>query len=171
MLANAIHRLADRAEHDSPQKKTYEAISIEEWLAKESDLHPRQFGIRRATTFAPLGERSFLDRSKCETSSENGQQPRGLRYLPFTQTTFQEICEKFQVHRSIVRAVSRSDVPTISCDRVDMDGPALGMIAYQCRQCVFLANYLCLVKFTIAGLPTPGITIWPCQQRTTLKVD
>jgi hypothetical protein len=126
MPANTVHRLADRAESGSPQKATYEHMSIEEWLGKASDPPLRSLGIRRASTFAPLAEKISLDRSNCEPSSRKGQQPRSLRYLPFSQYTFEQICEKFQVHRSIVRAVARSDVPTISCDRVDMKGPALG---------------------------------------------
>ncbi|KAF2030942.1 hypothetical protein EK21DRAFT_48425, partial [Setomelanomma holmii] len=55
---------------------------------------------------------------------------RSLRNLPFSRVTFEKICQKLQVHRSIVRAVARTDVPSISCDRVDMRGQAL---VYNCR--------------------------------------
>jgi hypothetical protein len=129
MFTNAFGRLADRTERDSPHKATYEAMSIEDWLAKASDLPPRNFGIRRATTFAPLGDKSFLGPTNCPSASGGRQQPRGLRHLPFSQQTFEEICEKFQVHGSIVRALARSDVPTFSYDRVVMAESALGMIS------------------------------------------
>jgi hypothetical protein len=110
-----------------------ELMSIEEWLAKASDLPPRPYELRRATTFAPLGEKSSPDPSNAGSTLVDGQQPRGLRYLPFSQETFQQICEKFQVHRSIVRAMARSDVPIISCDKVDMKEPAFGMIPHAHR--------------------------------------
>jgi hypothetical protein len=107
-------------------------MSIEEWLAKASDIPPHSLGIRRAATFAPLGEKQGIDRSNCTSSSSNRRQPRGLRYLPFSQSTFEQICEKFQVHGSIVRALARSDVPTFQCNKVNMKEPALGMT--QARQ-------------------------------------
>jgi hypothetical protein len=127
-LTSSLYRLADRAQHDSSQVTTNELLSIEDWLAKTSDPPLVPFGRRRATTCAPLGEKSSFDPSNYDSVSREGQQPRSLRRLPFSQGTFEQICEKFQVHRSIVRAIARSDVPVISCDRVHMNAPAIGMI-------------------------------------------
>jgi hypothetical protein len=104
-------------------------MSIDEWLAKSSDLPARSLGIRRAETFARLGEKTSQGHQSCEQTSDYGRQPRGLRNLPYSLETFESICEKFQVHDSIVRVVTRTDVPTISCAKVDMRGPALGMLA------------------------------------------
>ena len=101
-------------------------MSIEEWLAKADDVFPRSFGIRRATTFAPLGEKSSLDRQGREVHLGDRKRPRSILQLPFAQQTFEQICERFQVHGSIVRTLTRSDVPTFSCDNVAMNGEAFG---------------------------------------------
>ncbi|KAH7091633.1 hypothetical protein FB567DRAFT_278455 [Paraphoma chrysanthemicola] len=122
--------LADRSENYLPHKATYGPMSIDEWLAKSTDLPARPLEIRRAETFARLGEKPTEGHSSCDQTPEYGRQPRGLRHLPYSLETFESICEKFQVHDSIVRVVTRTDVPTISSARVDMNGPAL---VYSCR--------------------------------------
>jgi hypothetical protein len=103
-------------------------MSINDWIAHlESDIAPT-IGIRRAGTFDPLSEKHQI-----------GQHPRGstlrhgsVRDLPFSQKTFEFICKKFQVHESILRAVSRSDVPMLSCEPVNMKHSAFGKPSCTC---------------------------------------
>lgn len=101
-------------------------MSIEQWLAKAELLLPTKNGARRETTFAPLAKEPLLDSVKHEVPSHPTSILRSLRYLPYSQRTFRHICERFQVHKSVVRTLARSDVPTFSCDDVEMGEPALG---------------------------------------------
>jgi hypothetical protein len=103
-------------------------MSIEEWLAKAEDSGSCTHAVRRQTTFAALGEKPHRDYIKREAPEPHGRRPRSLLNLPFSKETFHQICEQFQVHDSIVRALTRSDVPTFACDSVDMDGPAQSKI-------------------------------------------
>ena len=145
-------------------------MSIEEWLVKINESSSQQFRIRRAATLAPLGEKASLDHSIGQLSPGRRQQPRGLRHLPFSKETFVQICEKFQVHRSIVRSVARSDVPSITCDRVDLKGPALGIVPTHAYSDQIFTNHDFFDKFTIAEHPIRGILTWPYQQLTILNV-
>jgi hypothetical protein len=56
--------------------------------------------------------------------SEGERKSRGsereLRHLPVDQSTFKAICQKFCVHSSIARVVSRADVPVFSRAEVQM---------------------------------------------------
>jgi hypothetical protein len=99
-------------------------MTIEEWLEKAEDSGSCTRAIRRETTFAPLGENSNRDHIKREPAMPHARRSRSLLNLPFSQQTFQRICERFQVHDSIVRALTRSDVPTFTSDMVEMDEPA-----------------------------------------------
>jgi hypothetical protein len=64
-------------------------------------------------------------------TSQNGPSPgaskrnpqsgtREVRQLPFDRQTFKKICNKFHVHTSISRVISRADVPFISRAKVNM---------------------------------------------------
>jgi hypothetical protein len=102
-------------------------MSIEDWLFISDDALLRENGIRRTATFAPLKGQSVFDSSNGEASSSRYTgKSRSIRNLPFAHNTFVEICGRFQVHDSIVRTLTRSDVPTFSCDNVELDGEALG---------------------------------------------
>jgi hypothetical protein len=80
--------------------------------------------LRGETTFAALGEKSVSDQFPAATRVP--QKPRSILYLPFGQETFDMICDRFQVHQSIVRTIARSDVPAFSSHRVEMKHPAIG---------------------------------------------
>ena len=43
-----------------------------------------------------------------------------LRKLPFSKPTFQSITERFHMHASIARAISRADIPVFSGTEVKM---------------------------------------------------
>ncbi|KAI9902587.1 hypothetical protein N3K66_001939 [Trichothecium roseum] len=65
---------------------------------------------------------------------EGGQ--RALRTLPVTSERFVRVAAKFHVHKSIVRTVSRADVPAISADEVlmaDEEGKKWPSYVYSCR--------------------------------------
>ncbi|KAK1657020.1 hypothetical protein BDP55DRAFT_687103 [Colletotrichum godetiae] len=63
---------------------------------------------------------------------------REVRELPFDQNTFRDICDRFFVHSSIARVISRADVPVFSRSYVTMklgDSDSVGhsAIVYNCR--------------------------------------
>ncbi|KAH7345787.1 hypothetical protein BKA66DRAFT_23185 [Pyrenochaeta sp. MPI-SDFR-AT-0127] len=126
----AVQSLANRTEGDAPHKTTHSPMSIEDWLTQVNDALPRTIGLRRATAFAPLGQKSSLDPSNRGAPLAYEQKPRSIRHLPFAQQTFEQICEQFRVHGSIVRTLTRSDVPTFVCHSIDMNGAAF---VYNCR--------------------------------------
>lgn len=78
------------------------------------------------------GTGSFDPSDEKEVNSGHGganmSSGRSLRTLPFLRYTFEEIAERFYVHDSIARVVSRADVPEFSCEKTKMTRPAYGMI-------------------------------------------
>jgi hypothetical protein len=85
-------------------------------------MAPRAVELRRDMILSSLGEKQSLDRVDREASQTSIPTIRSLRHLPFEKETFESICDRFQVHRSIVRTLARSDLPMFSCDNVDMNG-------------------------------------------------
>jgi hypothetical protein len=79
-------------------------------------------GQRRCQTFDACGEEHDMDQI---VMSRNKRQP-GLAELPFTFDTFKDICNTFRVHKSFAKAVTRTDVPSFQCEKVDMKEPAYG---------------------------------------------
>lgn len=108
-------------------------MSIGDWLAEAEESMPCKRGIRRETTFAPFEEKLHKGhefQKPTLTQEAVRRRPRSLLNLPFSQATFGKICKRFQVHNSVVRTLTRTDVPTFSCDNVDMGGPAFGEIKF-----------------------------------------
>jgi hypothetical protein len=99
-------------------------MSIKEWLEETNKIANRALGLRHATTLASFGEKPSIDHVDREASKTSITSVRSLRHLPFEQETFESICDKFQVHKSIVRTLARSDLPMFSCDNVVMKGQA-----------------------------------------------
>ncbi|KAH3919719.1 hypothetical protein HBH56_017900 [Parastagonospora nodorum] len=125
--------LADRTNNESPHSAGSCPMSIGDWLVEAEDSMPCKRGIRRETTFAPFEEKSHKGHEFQEatlTQEATSRRPRSLLNLPFSKSTFERICERFQVHDSIVRTLTRTDVPTFSCNNVEMGGPAY---VYSCR--------------------------------------
>ncbi|KXH68994.1 hypothetical protein CSAL01_06611 [Colletotrichum salicis] len=63
---------------------------------------------------------------------------REVRRLPFDEITFKDICERFFVHSSISRVISRADVPLFSKSRVSVnvgesESANYPAIVYHCR--------------------------------------
>ncbi|KAH3938453.1 hypothetical protein HBH53_257690 [Parastagonospora nodorum] len=125
--------LADRTNNESPHTARSCPMSIKEWLAEVGDYMPYKRGTRRGTTFAPFEEKSHKSHALQDpalTQEMEKWSPRSLLNLPFSNVTFEQICKRFQVHDSVVRTLTRTDVPTFSCDNVEMDGLAQ---VYNCR--------------------------------------
>ena len=140
-------------------------MSIKEWLAEVGDYMPYKRGTRRGTTFAPFEEKSHKSHALQDpalTQEMEKWSPRSLLNLPFSNVTFEQICKRFQVHDSVVRTLTRTDVPTFSCDNVEMDGLAQGENK-SCLNSTF-ANYLRAFEYTTAAPQTPGIGIWLFRQ-------
>lgn len=97
-------------------------MSVNDWIAHLDDNTNSKPEMRRADTFAILNEKSEANRSTSRTTGKRSS----IRDLPFLQSTFENVCRKFQVHDSIIRAISRADVPNFSYERVNMLHPALG---------------------------------------------
>ncbi|KPM37027.1 hypothetical protein AK830_g9517 [Neonectria ditissima] len=86
-----------------------------------------------------------ISNSPASNANTNGQ--RGLRTLPFSQGLFKKLIKKFYVPRSISRAISRADVPTISVAKIDMgndDEPSFPAFVYNCRTSNAWGNDLAL---------------------------
>jgi hypothetical protein len=88
-------------------------------------------GPRRQLTFATLSEGYRSPQSSHEAEHET-RQP-GIRTLPFSYGVFKSICESFRVHESITKAITRSDVPSFSCEKVMMNQPAYGKQHLKCK--------------------------------------
>ena len=73
-----------------------------------------------------LGEKKTLETRPLPIAFSGPQHKRRLREVPFTKPTYHMLCKALQVHRSILRAILRSDVPSFSCERVQMGTPSLG---------------------------------------------
>lgn len=88
-----------------------------------------------------MGEKIAADPAgRSEIPSDGGKRnfrggTRQVRQVPFEADTFRDICEKFYVHASISRVISRADVPLFSRAVVKMGGrdsdgsghPAIGI--------------------------------------------
>jgi hypothetical protein len=116
-----IVSLASRSGEDASRKLAPSEMTYAEW-EEQAQGEMVSLGPRRNQTFAALGEEvhpsSPVIKSKC-------RQP-GIATLPFTYDTFKEICDKFGVHESFIKALTRSDVPSFSSEKVDMGYAAYG---------------------------------------------
>jgi len=126
-----VHRLSNRADDRSPLEGSCGPYSIHDWLEKTKQHDSCGSALRQKATLEVLAEKKMG-----HTGGQSGirlesrpRKPRSVLHLPFSQDTFEEICRAFQVHKSIVRTVARSDVPAFSCEHVEMGRPALGTYA------------------------------------------
>jgi hypothetical protein len=100
-------------------------MSVNGWFAHLDNSTNSKPGLRRADTFAMLDEKSEANMATEFMSRKRSS----VRDLPFLQITFESICSRLHVHDSIVRTVSRADVPTFSFERVNMSQPAYSKFA------------------------------------------
>ncbi|CAI6287394.1 unnamed protein product [Periconia digitata] len=105
-------------------------MSCDDWLqiTRTDDADSTKIGVRRAQTFAGLRDKTcanlHVDKEKCVPRE------RGVRTLPFSPGIFESICETFHVHTSIVKTISRADVPSFASEQVFMGAEAY---VYNCR--------------------------------------
>lgn len=118
-----LYRLAGVTEADIHSSHP---ITLTKYLDSQNGNEPQKFGIRRKETFAGLGEKGHARSNNSDSQIYDVGSRQSLRNLSLTQTTFRKICERFQIHQSIVRAITRSDVPSFSCEKVHMEQPAIG---------------------------------------------
>lgn len=94
-------------------------MSYTEWLGYNSENTKSMVGLRCAQNFAALGEKQHAKQSSKQAD---------IRKLPFSQNTFKSICQKFRVHSSITKAITRSASPSFTCEKVIMNQAAYGTI-------------------------------------------
>ncbi|KAH7128293.1 hypothetical protein B0J11DRAFT_578520 [Dendryphion nanum] len=112
--------LANREVSDTSYGLTCKPSTIEEWLSRtKENISSPAFKSRAAQTFENLVRK--------QTAPANQPKPRAkpARALPFSQDIFKIICDRFGVHRSTVRTITRQNVPSFSCEKVDMKGQAI----------------------------------------------
>lgn len=91
----------------------------------------RSLSWPKNVTISSLGDKG--QKQPVENGTRGGK--REVRQLPFEECVFRDICDKFFVHSSIARVISRADVPVFSrslvnmgADDTDVAGrPAIGM--------------------------------------------
>ena len=87
---------------------------------------PFQAEIRRRDTLARFGENKVHETKSFSTAFAAPQRRRSLREVPFSKITFQKVCKALQVHRLILRSISRSDISSFGCERVKMGTSSIG---------------------------------------------
>lgn len=87
---------------------------------------PFQAEIRRRDTLARFGEKKVHETKSFTTAFAAPQRRRSLREVPFSKITFQKVCKALQVHRLILRSISRSDISSFGCERVKMGTSSIG---------------------------------------------
>ncbi|KAK7431373.1 hypothetical protein QQZ08_002144 [Neonectria magnoliae] len=103
-------------------------MSSNDWL-QQADIQPSiSFQKSRATTFSTFPEK--LSGNQGSTGIAAGSGRRGVRTLPFSRETFEQITGAFFTHSSIARVISRSDVPFFSSESVQIQQQAH---VYNCR--------------------------------------
>ncbi|KAI3391293.1 hypothetical protein diail_7624 [Diaporthe ilicicola] len=83
---------------------------------------------------------------------------RNLKVLPFSREVFLRIARKFSIHNSVVRTISRADIPVFSSADVYMggqEGPRHPAYVYNCRTTNSWAMDL---AFTATFFPHCGLT-------------
>ncbi|CAO2653796.1 Nn.00g032070.m01.CDS01 [Neocucurbitaria sp. VM-36] len=122
--------LAKRAGELSGCEPSNDAMSYSEWLERLDASSTPKSTIRRASTFAPLGDKQPMESPTRVHEMPAPQTQQSISTLPFSIQTFKKICEQFNIHESIVRSVTRSDIPSFSCNSIRMGQPAY---VYHCR--------------------------------------
>ena len=85
-------------------------------------------GLKRENTFSALQEKDDLASRGAKKPISSGR--RGVRTVPFSRGTFEQVTSSFHIHGSIARVVSRTDVPVFTCDKVTMTEPAYGRLFF-----------------------------------------
>jgi hypothetical protein len=98
-------------------------MTYSEWLDQIETESIEKIGVRHTQTFAALGEKQHPTATMPVAAT---RQP-GIRNLPFSYDGFRLICERFQVHESVTKAITRNNTPSFSFEQVNMGDIACGM--------------------------------------------
>lgn len=107
-------------------------VSVSAW--KKSLENPTPASVEVQTDpYSGLSEKTMsalrsLAKSKDIILPTKTHTRKEVRTLPFARETFKAISEAFQTHGSIAKAISRSDVPMCSFDKVEMGETAYGKL-------------------------------------------
>jgi hypothetical protein len=99
-------------------------VTSDDWLERAKNEHHAMTSLGRAKTLSPLQEKELSMASGANSKVSNGG--RGVRTVPFSRETFEQLTSSFHTHGSIARVVSRSDVPVFTSDKLIMEKPAYG---------------------------------------------
>lgn len=115
---------------DEPATETLEGVGIAEWensLRRKSEIPAAR---TETNPFAGLPEKAMKAfeslpnfRGVPPPIVKKGTDRKGVRTLPFTESTFKLLAGKLRAHGSIAKAISRSDVPLCSFDGLRMPSP------------------------------------------------
>jgi hypothetical protein len=101
--------------------------SSDDWIQRANNESHLVSGMKKTNTFSALQETG-----KPASKSEQAPIPsgrRGVRTVPFSRETFEQITNGFHIHGSIARVVSRTDVPVFTCDKVIMTESSYGRVS------------------------------------------
>jgi hypothetical protein len=115
-------------------------------------------GQRRTQTFAASGEGQDLN----QVATPGKKRQPSLSELPFSEDTFKDICNIFRIHKSFAKTVTRTDVPSFHCEKVNMPEPAYGKPVQLGRTFILM---LTQAEYTTAALRTHGPQTWLCRLR------
>jgi hypothetical protein len=96
-------------------------MTYSDWLDQADTDSIEKVGVRHIQTFAALGEKQDPTTNQAATRRQ-----ASIKILPFSYESFKGICEKFQIHESITKAITRKLTPSFSCDQVKMEKAAYG---------------------------------------------
>ncbi len=99
-------------------------VDSDKWLEQIGQDGQRCTRAQKISNFATLSEKASpmnLEKEAGKDMMSGGR--RSVRTLPFSREVFHNVTQKFLVHGSIARCISRSDIPVFSSTQVEMGGP------------------------------------------------
>ena len=113
--------LAKRSGEGRTYMTNTEAMTYTDWLDRADTDGIEKVGVRHIQTFAPLGEKQAPTANQAATKRQTS-----IKTLPFSYETFKSVCERFQIHESITKAITRNLTPSFSYDQIKMEETAYG---------------------------------------------
>ncbi len=120
--------LADRTQRNTWDKLEKMPVSIPDWLSGTEQEYEANSISRKDIMFSGFSGKTSpatYDTIDAKPRAQT-QRPRTAKDLPFSEHVFQEICERFQLHDSLIRAISKQDTPLFTAENVIMKAPSIG---------------------------------------------
>jgi hypothetical protein len=92
-------------------------VASDDWRERINAAMPSRSNTQRTMIFASTGEKGETTIPN-QTGKSSGQ--RSLRTLPFSKDLFRLITNRFYIHGSIAKVISRADIPVFSNARIRM---------------------------------------------------